>query len=60
MKVRFLMCSLFLISFLGMKAQEHFGVSMNIKTEPTKKINFNETDIAVFYQKKNWNSKHYY
>lgn len=46
------MCSLFLISFLGMKAQEHFGVSMNIKTEPTKKINFNETDIAVFYQKK--------
>lgn len=52
MKVRFLMCSLFLISFLGMKAQEHFGVSMNIKTEPTKKINFNETDIAVFYQKK--------
>lgn len=46
------MCSLFLISFLGMKAQEHFGVSINIKTEPTKKINFNETDIAVFYQKK--------
>ncbi|MFC4476676.1 DUF6268 family outer membrane beta-barrel protein [Flavobacterium chungangensis] len=52
MKVRFLVCSLFLISFLGLKAQENFSAAVNFKTEPTEKINFNETDIAVFYQKK--------
>lgn len=52
MKVRFLICSLFLISFLGLKAQENFSAAVNFKTEPTEKINFSETDIAVFYQKK--------
>jgi len=52
MKVRFLICSLFLISFLGLKAQENFSVAVNFKTEPTDKINFSETDVAVFYQKK--------
>ncbi|KAF2341639.1 DUF6268 family outer membrane beta-barrel protein [Flavobacterium tistrianum] len=52
MKVRFLVCSLFLISFLGLKAQENFSAAINFKTEPTEKINFSETNIAVFYQKK--------
>ncbi|MDQ6527906.1 DUF6268 family outer membrane beta-barrel protein [Flavobacterium sp. LHD-85] len=52
MKVRFLVCSLFLISFLGLKAQENFNAAVNFKTEPTEKINFSETNIAVFYQKK--------
>ncbi|MCM0664763.1 DUF6268 family outer membrane beta-barrel protein [Flavobacterium tyrosinilyticum] len=52
MKVRFLVCSLFLISFLGLKAQENFGATINFKTEPTEKINFSETDVAIFYQKK--------
>lgn len=52
MKVRFLVCSLFLISFLGLKAQENFGATVNFKTEPTEKINFSETDVAIFYQKK--------
>ncbi|MEN2488153.1 DUF6268 family outer membrane beta-barrel protein [Flavobacterium sp. B11] len=52
MKVRFLVCSLFLISFLGLKAQENFSAAINFKTEPTEKINFNETNIAIFYQKK--------
>ncbi|MDY0986937.1 DUF6268 family outer membrane beta-barrel protein [Flavobacterium sp. CFBP9031] len=52
MKVRFLVCSLFLISFLGLKAQENFSATVNFKTEPTEKINFSETDVAVFYQKK--------
>lgn len=52
MKVRFLICSLFLISFSLLKAQENFSASVNFKTEPTEKINFNETDVAFFYQKK--------
>lgn len=52
MKVRFLVCSLFLISFLGLKAQENFSAAVNFKTEPTEKINFSETDLAIFYQKK--------
>ncbi len=52
MKVRFLICSLFLISFLGLKAQENFSAAVNFKTEPTDKINFSETNMAVFYQKK--------
>ncbi|KAF2336060.1 DUF6268 family outer membrane beta-barrel protein [Flavobacterium nitrogenifigens] len=52
MKVRFLICSLFLISFLGLKAQGNFSAAVNFKTEPTEKINFSETNIAVFYQKK--------
>jgi hypothetical protein len=52
MKIRFLVCSLFLISFLGSKAQGNFNAAVNFKTGPTEKIDFNETNIAVFYQKK--------
>lgn len=52
MKVRFLVCSLFLISFLGLKAQENFSATIDFKTEPTEKINFDETNVAIFYQKK--------
>lgn len=52
MEVRFLVCSLFLISFTGLKAQGNFSAAVNFKTEPTEKINFNETDITLFYQKK--------
>lgn len=52
MKVRFLVCSLFLISILKMKAQENFAAYANIKIESTEKINFSETNVGVFYQKK--------
>jgi len=52
MKVRFLICSLFLISVLSMKAQENFAAYANIKMEPTEKINFSETNSGIFYQKK--------
>lgn len=51
MKVRFLICSLFLISILSMKAQINFSAYANMKMEPTEKINFNETSVGVFYQK---------
>lgn len=50
MKIRLLIGSLFLISFLNTKAQEKISVSTNLKTEPTDKIDFNETSIAVLYQ----------
>jgi len=49
MKIRLLIGSLFLISFLNMKAQEKFSVNANLKTEPTDKIDFNETDIGVSF-----------
>ncbi|MBO9586881.1 MAG: hypothetical protein J7574_22180 [Flavobacterium sp.] len=52
MKTRFLICSLFLISFLGLKAQENFSASANFKTEPTDKINFGETNMSLSYAKK--------
>lgn len=52
MKVRFLICSVFLISILSVNAQENFGAYANLKTEATEKINFNETSVGVFYQKK--------
>ncbi|WP_244285375.1 DUF6268 family outer membrane beta-barrel protein [Flavobacterium araucananum] len=35
-----------------MKAQENFSVRMNIKTEPTDKIDFNETSLGVLFNKK--------
>ncbi|MFH6946974.1 DUF6268 family outer membrane beta-barrel protein [Flavobacterium sp. FlaQc-51] len=35
-----------------MKAQENFLVNMNIKTEPTDKIDFNETNINVSFKTK--------
>ncbi|MBF4518504.1 hypothetical protein IRZ71_19275 [Flavobacterium sp. ANB] len=49
MKIRLLIGSLFLISFLNMKAQEKFSVNMNLKTEPTDKIDFNEASIGIFF-----------
>jgi hypothetical protein len=52
MKTRFLICSVFLISIFNMKAQENFLVNMNIKTEPTDKIDFNETNINVSFKTK--------
>ncbi|MCC9063189.1 DUF6268 family outer membrane beta-barrel protein [Flavobacterium piscisymbiosum] len=51
MKTRFLICSVFLISIFNMKAQENFSVNANIKTEPTDKIEFNETNIGVSFTK---------
>ncbi|WP_428230093.1 DUF6268 family outer membrane beta-barrel protein [Flavobacterium sp.] len=35
-----------------MKAQENFSVRMNVKTEPTDKIDFNETNIGLSFNKK--------
>lgn len=35
-----------------MKAQDNFSVNMNLKTEPTVKINFNETNIIIKANKK--------
>jgi hypothetical protein len=35
-----------------MKAQENFSVNMNLKTEPTDKIDFNESGIGVLFSKK--------
>jgi hypothetical protein len=46
MKIPFLICSLFTISFYSMKAQEKLSVDMNLKTEHTDQINFNETNIS--------------
>ncbi|MBW1657096.1 DUF6268 family outer membrane beta-barrel protein [Flavobacterium quisquiliarum] len=51
MIVRFLICSLFSVTFLSIKAQENFAAYANVKIEPTNNINFNETDIAVSYKK---------
>jgi hypothetical protein len=52
MKIRLLICSVFLISFFGMKAQEKFSVDMNLKTEPTDKIDFNEASIGLTFNQK--------
>ncbi|RKR09468.1 hypothetical protein C8C83_1105 [Flavobacterium sp. 90] len=52
MKTRFLICSIFSISFFSMKAQENFSVNMNLKTEPTDKIDFNESSIGVLFNTK--------
>ena len=49
MKIRLLTGSLFLISFLNMKAQGKFSASANLKTELTNKIDFNETGIGITY-----------
>ncbi|OCB68446.1 hypothetical protein B0A79_07265 [Flavobacterium piscis] len=51
MKTRFLICSFFLISIFNMKAQENFSVKANVKTEPTDKIKFNETNIGITFSK---------
>lgn len=52
MKIRILISSLFLISFFSVKAQENFSVNMNVKREPTDKIDFNETNIGMSFNKK--------
>ncbi|MBE8725558.1 DUF6268 family outer membrane beta-barrel protein [Flavobacterium hungaricum] len=52
MRVRFIICSVFSISFFGLHAQENFSANVNIKTEPTDKIDFNETNIGLTYKKK--------
>ncbi len=49
MKIRLLIGSLFLISVLNMKAQEKFSANVNLKTEPTDKIDFNETSIGASF-----------
>lgn len=51
MKARFLIWSIFTISFFSMNAQENFSVNMNLKTEPTDKIDFNESSIGVMFSK---------
>lgn len=52
MKIRFLISSFFLISFFSMKAQENFSVNANLKTEPTDKIDFTESNIEISFSKK--------
>ncbi|TPG35469.1 DUF6268 family outer membrane beta-barrel protein [Flavobacterium pectinovorum] len=52
MKARFLIWSIFSISFFSMNAQENLSVNMNLKTEPTDKINFNESSIGITFSKK--------
>lgn len=47
MKIRLLICSLCTISFCNMKAQEKFSVNMNVKTESSDKINFNQSNIGI-------------
>lgn len=49
MKIRFLICSFFIISFVGINAQEKISVNMNLKTEPTDKISFNESNIDIVF-----------
>lgn len=52
MRIRLLICSVFTISFFSMKAQETFSANVNLKTEPTDKIDFNESNISVLFNKK--------
>ncbi|MFB9078778.1 DUF6268 family outer membrane beta-barrel protein [Flavobacterium procerum] len=52
MKERFLISAVFLISFFSLRAQENFSADVSVKTEPTEKINFNQTNINLIYSKK--------
>ncbi|MTH16187.1 hypothetical protein GKZ88_11440 [Flavobacterium sp. LC2016-01] len=52
MRIRLLICSVFTISFYSMKAQETFSANVNLKTEPTDKIDFNESSVSVLFNKK--------
>lgn len=52
MKIRLVIGSFFLISFYSMKAQESFSAYMNLKTEPTDKIDFTESSIGISFNKK--------
>lgn len=51
MKIRFIICSVFLMSLLNMKAQEKFSVNLDLKTEPTDKVDFNESNAGLFFSK---------
>ncbi|WP_345143111.1 DUF6268 family outer membrane beta-barrel protein [Flavobacterium ginsengiterrae] len=51
MKIRFIICSVFLMSLLNVKAQEKFSFNVDLKTEPTDKVDFNETNAGVFFSK---------
>ncbi len=39
------------MSILSMKAQEKFSVNVDLKTEPTDKVDFNETNAGVFFSR---------
>lgn len=52
MRIRLLVSSIFLISFLNMKAQEGFSLNMSLKTEPTDQIDFTESSIGISFSKK--------
>lgn len=52
MKIKYLIWSLFLVSFFTAKAQEKFSADVNLNTESTEKINFNESNIGIFISKK--------
>ncbi|KAF2511921.1 DUF6268 family outer membrane beta-barrel protein [Flavobacterium foetidum] len=51
MKERFLIGAVFLVSSFSLKAQENFSATVSVKTEPTEKINFNQTNIDLIYAK---------
>lgn len=51
MKIKIIICSVFTVSFFNVKAQETISADVNIKTEPTDQIDFNETSAAVVYSK---------
>lgn len=52
MKIKHLIWFLFLVSVFTAKAQEKFSADVSLKTEPTKKINFNETNIGISLSQK--------
>lgn len=52
MKIKILVWLVFLVCTFNMKAQEKLFVDFNLKTEPTKKINFNEANASIFISKK--------
>jgi len=51
MKIRFIISVFFLISFFSINAQEGFSVNANLKTEPTDRIDFTESNIGIFFNK---------
>jgi hypothetical protein len=52
MEIKHLIWFLFLVSVFTAKAQEKFSADVSLKTEPTEKINFNETNIGISLSKK--------
>lgn len=51
MKTKIIICSVFTLSFFNVKAQEKISADINVKTEPTDQIDFNETTASVAYTK---------